>query len=160
MKPYCRREKSGFAASPEGCSVEMPSHCRNVCIVPSSSFVPDFVITLTKPPAERPNSAVAPWLMTTISWIASWLKVNAGRWPPRCSPKNELLKSAPSTMKLLKMPRWPLMFNSSPSGPWESEAPGVSRVRSKKFRPFVGSPSITSSASRWEVVTSSVAGVP
>ena len=138
----------------------MPSHCRKVWAVPSNPFVPDFVITLTKPPAERPNSAVAPWLMTTISWIASWLKVKAGRWPPRCSPKKELLKSAPSTMKLLKMPRWPPMFSSSPSGPCEIEAPGVSSVRSRKLRPFVGSPSITSSASRWDVVTSSVAAVP
>ncbi len=62
-------------------------------------------------------------------------------------------------MKLLKMPRCPLMFSSSPSGPWEGDAPGVSSVRSRKLRPFVGSPSITSSASRCEVVTSSVAGV-
>ena len=55
--------------------------------------------------------------------MASWLKVKAGRCPPRCSPKNGLLKSAPSTMKLLKMPRCPPMLSSSPSGPCEMVAP-------------------------------------
>ena len=35
--------------------------------------------------------------------------MNAGRWPPRCSPKNGLLKSAPSTETLLWMPFWPLI---------------------------------------------------
>ena len=89
------------------------------------------MITLTKPPAERPNSAVAPWFTTTTSLMASWLKVNAGRWPPRCSPKNGLLKSAPSTMKLLKIPRWPLTLSSSPSGPWEMATPGVSSAKSR-----------------------------
>ena len=86
--------------------------------------------------------------------MASWLKVKAGRCPPRCSPKKGLLKSAPSTMKLLKMPRWPLMFSSSPSGPWEIDAPGVSRARFRKLRPSLGSASTTSSWMRCERVTS------
>ncbi|PYO35999.1 MAG: hypothetical protein DMD74_05705 [Gemmatimonadetes bacterium] len=63
--------------------------------------MPDFVITLTNPLEERPNSAFAPPATTTTSCTASRLKVNAGRWPPRCSPKNGLLKSAPSTETLL-----------------------------------------------------------
>ena len=88
--------------------------------------------------------------------MASWLKVKAGRWPPRCSPKNGLLKSAPSTMKLLKMPRWPAMFSSSPSGPCEMEAPGVSSVRFTKLRPSLGSASTTSSSTRCALVTSVV----
>ena len=88
--------------------------------------------------------------------MASWLKVKAGRWPPRCSPKKGLLKSAPSTMKLLKMPRWPLMFSSSPSGPCDIDAPGVSRARFTKLRPSLGSASTTSSWMRCERVTSVV----
>jgi hypothetical protein len=64
-------------------------------------LVPDFVITFTKPPLERPNSAFAPLEITTISCTASRLNVNAGRCPPRCSPKKGLLKSAPSTETLL-----------------------------------------------------------
>ncbi len=63
--------------------------------------MPDLVSTVTKPLAERPNSALAPSFTTTISCTASRLKVKAGRWPPRCSPKNGLLKSAPSTETLL-----------------------------------------------------------
>ena len=116
-------------------------------------LVPDLVMTLTKPPAERPYSAVAPWFTTISSSMASWLKVNAGRCPPRCSPKNGLLKSAPSTMKLLKMPRWPAMFSSSPSGPCETDAPGVSSVRFTKLRPSLGRPSTTSSSTRCALVT-------
>jgi hypothetical protein len=56
-------------------------------------------------PAEaRPNSAGAPSAMTTNFWTASRLKVKAGRWPPRCSPKKGLLKSAPSTEMLFWIP--------------------------------------------------------
>ena len=69
--------------------------------MPCISLVPDLVTTFTKPPFERPNSALAPAATTTTSWTASRLKVKAGRWPPRCSPKNGLLKSAPSTETLL-----------------------------------------------------------
>jgi hypothetical protein len=47
--------------------------------------------------AAPANSGAAPSATTTISFTASWLNVNAGRCPPRCSPKNGLLKSAPST---------------------------------------------------------------
>ena len=69
--------------------------------MPWMSLVPDLVTTLTKPPFERPNSALAPDATTTTSCTASRLKVKAGRWPPRCSPKKGLLKSAPSTETLL-----------------------------------------------------------
>ena len=105
------------------------------------SFVPDFVMTLTKPDCERPNSAFAPSATTTISLTASRLKVKAGRWPPRCSPKNGLLKSAPSTEMLLEMPFWPLIDSSSPSGPCTMVTPGVSLVKSRKLRPLFGRPS-------------------
>ena len=71
------------------------------CTEPCNWLVPDLVMTLTKPPLERPNSALAPCGTTTISSTASKLKVKAGRWPPRCSPKKGLLKSAPSTEMLL-----------------------------------------------------------
>src|SRR5687768_18197447 len=76
------------------------------------SLVPDLVMTFTKPDCERPNSAFAPSATTTISFTASRLKVNAGRCPPRCSPKNGLLKSAPSTEMLLEMPFCPLIDSS------------------------------------------------
>ena len=124
------------------------SFLKKACAEPWRSLVPDLVTTLTKPPEERPNSAGAPSVMTTISLTASMLKVNAGRWPPRCSPKNGLLKSAPSTMTLLLMPFWPLIDSSSPSGPWTMVTPGVSLVKPRKLRPSLGSPSIERSSMR------------
>ena len=38
------------------------------------------------------------------------------------------------------MPFWPLMVSSSPSGPWTMLTPGVSFVKSRKFRPLLGRP--------------------
>ena len=102
--------------------------------------MPDLVTTLTKPPLLRPNSAGAPSATTTTSLTASRLKVKGGRWPPRCSPKNGLLKSAPSTEMLLAIPFWPLMVSSSPSGPCTMLTPGVSLVKSRKLRPLLGRP--------------------
>ena len=81
-------------------------------------------MTFTKPDDDRPNSALAPSATTTTSWTASRLNVKAGRWPPRCSPKNGLLKSAPSTEMLFWMPFWPLIVSSSPSGPCTVVTPG------------------------------------
>ena len=51
------------------------------------------------------------------------------------------------------------MFSSSPSGPCEIDAPGVSSVRLMKLRPSLGSPSTTSSRTRCELVTSAVSSV-
>ncbi len=85
--------------------------------------------------------------MTTISRTASRLNVNAGRWPPRCSPKNGLLKSAPSTETLLWMPRWPPMLRTSPSGPCVTATLGVSVVRLRKLRPLFGKPLTVSASS-------------
>ena len=119
--------------------------------------MPDLVITLMNPPLDRPNSALAPSATTTKSCTASRLKVNAGRWPPRCSPKNGLLKSAPSTETLLWMPFWPPTLISSPSGPCTMATFGVSVVKLKMLRPLFGSPSTASAPSRValsDVVTS------
>jgi hypothetical protein len=55
------------------------------------SFVPDFVMTFTTPPAVRPNSAGAPWATTWNSFTASSVMSIAARWPPICSPKKPLL---------------------------------------------------------------------
>ena len=88
---------------------------------------------MTNPEDERPNSAFAPSATTTTSWTASRLKVKGGRWPPRCSPKNGLLKSWPSTEMLLWIPFWPLIESSSPSGPCTTVTPGVSLVKSRKL---------------------------
>ena len=49
------------------------------------------LLTLTTPPAVRPNSAGAPVAMTWNSLIASSVMSTAARWPPACSPKNPLL---------------------------------------------------------------------
>ena len=57
--------------------------------------------------------------------------------------------------EIVEDPRCPLTFSSSPSGPWETETPGVSRVRSMKLRPLLGRPSTTASEKRCELVTSS-----
>ncbi len=46
------------------------------------------------------------------------------------------------------MPRWPLTVSSSPSGPWTMATLGVSRVRLRKLRPLLGSPSTTSGSIR------------
>ena len=132
MKPVCDCIESNFGASvPSGFFArELSESFLNVkCAVPSRLFVPDFVITLTNPEVERPNSAFAPSPITTISLTASRLNVNGGRWPPRCSPKNGLLKSAPSTEMLFSMPFWPLIDSSSPSGPCTIATFGVSSVR-------------------------------
>src|SRR5512136_1951369 len=106
--------------------------------LPWTSLVPDLVTTLTNPEEERPNSALAPSVTTTTSLTASRLNVNGGRWPPRCSPKNGLLKSAPSTDTLLAIPFWPLIVISSPSGPWTIDTLGVSFAKSRKLRPLLG----------------------
>ncbi len=111
---------------------------KNVWKLPWRSLVPDLVTTLTNPEAERPNSALAPSVTTTTSFTASRLNVNGGRWPPRCSPKNGLLKSAPSTEMLFAIPFWPLTVISSPSGPWTTETLGVSLAKSRKLRPLLG----------------------
>ena len=84
--------------------------------LPCVSLVPDLVITLTTPPAVRPNSAGAPLAITWNSLTASSVMSIAARWPPTCSPKNPLLKSPPSRLMLLKTPRWPANVISSPSG--------------------------------------------
>ena len=149
VKPNCPWPKSGFRSRPSWRAVPdraelLPKRCREPC----RSLPPDLVMTLTKPPLERPNSALAPCGTTTISSTASRLKVKAGRWPPRCSPKKGLLKSAPSTEMLLWMPRCPAMLNSSPSGPWTMAAPGVSSVRSRKLRPLLGRSPTASSGRR------------
>ena len=91
-----------------------------------------------KPPELRPNSAGALSDTTWNSLIASRLTVKAGRCPPRCSPKNGLLLSAPSIETLLLMPFWPLIEISSPSGPCTMETPGVSGTRLRKLRPLLG----------------------
>ena len=100
-------------------------------MLPWNVFVPDLVTTFTNPEDDLPNSAGAPSATTTTSWTASRLKVKAGRWPPRCSPKNGLLRSAPSTATLFWIPFCPLTVSSSPSGPWTVETPGVSFVKER-----------------------------
>src|ERR1700704_3574702 len=75
------------------------------------SLVPDFVTTLMKPLELRPNSAGAPSATTWNSWTASRFTVNGGRCPPRCSPKNGLLLSAPSMEILLLIPFCPFDGN-------------------------------------------------
>ena len=94
------------------------------------------------------GTALAPSATTTTSLTASRLKVKAGRWPPRCSPKNGLLKSAPSTEMLLWIPFWPLIDSSSPSGPWTVVTPGVILVKSRKLRPLLGRSSIAFASMR------------
>src|SRR5512140_3519846 len=73
--------------------------------------------------------------MTWNSWMAPCEKVNGGRVPPRCSPKNEEFESAPSTLKELPIPRWPLRWTRPKSS---LVAPGVSTTRSVKFRVWSG----------------------
>jgi len=53
--------------------------------------VPDFVITLMKPPLEPPNSAFAVATRRNPGRRRDW-NVNAGRWPPRCSPKERIIE--------------------------------------------------------------------
>ncbi len=115
---------------------------------PARVLVPDLVTTWTNAPPLRPNSGAAPSETTTISLMASWLKVNAGRCPPRCSPKNGLLKSAPSTETLFAMPFWPLTLIMSPSGPCTIVTPGVSCMNERKFRPLFGNPATACSLMR------------
>ncbi len=141
MKPAWVWFSSTFGArSPEGFSAreERLWFLKKVWALPWVWLVPDLVTTLTKPDEERPNSALAPSATTTTSLTASRLKVKAGRWPPRCSPKKGLLKSAPSTETLLWIPFWPLIDSSSPSGPCTVVTPGVSLVKSRKLRPLLG----------------------
>ena len=139
VKPNCPCLKLGVRSIPLCRAVLDRASCLpKKCTEPWNWLVPDLVMTLTKPPLERPNSALAPWGMTTISATAFKLKVKAGRCPPRCSPKKGLLKSAPSTEMLLCMPRCPAMVNSSPSGPCTMLTPGVNSVRLRKLRPLLG----------------------
>ena len=61
MKPNCPWPKSGSRSRPSWRAVPdraelLPKRCRE----PRSSLPPDLVMTLTKPPLERPNSALAP----------------------------------------------------------------------------------------------------
>ena len=95
-------------------------------------------MTLTTPPAVRPNSAFAPVATTWNSFTASSVTSMAARCPPTCSPKNPLLKSPPSRLMLLKTPRCPENVISSPSGPCTTETPGVSVSRSSNLRPRIG----------------------
>ena len=112
--------------------LEMEDACR------ARSLVPDLVITLTTPPAVRPNSAGAPLAITWNSFTASSVMSIGARWPPTCSPKKPLLKSPPSRLMLLKTPRWPANVISSPSGPCTTLTPGVSVSRSSNLRPRIG----------------------
>ena len=129
---------AGVSVCRHGARREVGVRCRSSGPSRGSRSCPDFVMTFTKPEEERPNSALAPSATTTTSFTASRLNVNAGRWPPRCSPKNGLLKSAPSTETLFWMPFCPLTVSSSPSGPWTVETPGVSFVKSRKLCPLLG----------------------
>ncbi len=95
-------------------------------------------MTLTTPPAVRPNSAGAPLAITWNSFTASSVMSIAARWPPTCSPKNPLLKSPPSMLMLLNTPRCPANVISSPSAPCTTLTPGVSVSRSSNFRPRIG----------------------
>jgi len=73
--------------------------------------------------------------MTWNSWMAPCENVNGGRVPPRCSPKNEELESAPSTLKEFPIPRCPLRWTRPESS---LVAPGVRTTRSVKFRVWSG----------------------
>ena len=115
-----------------------PSNRWNQKALPCGSLPPDLVITLTTPPAVRPNSAGAPLAITWNSLTASSVMSIGARWPPTCSPKNPLLKSPPSRLMLLKMPFWPANVISSPSAPCTTLTPGVSVSRSSNLRPRIG----------------------
>ncbi len=95
-------------------------------------------MTLTTPPAVRPNSAGAPLAITWNSFTASSVMSMGARCPPACSPKKPLLKSPPSRLMLLKTPRWPANVISSPSAPCTMLTPGVSVSRSSNLRPRIG----------------------
>src|SRR5215475_2622248 len=104
------------------------------------SFVPLLVITLMTPPAARPTSAEYPLDDTWNSCTASWLKLYGLRPVPArpvdC-PKNTLLASEPSTVRLLAVPRWPPKLRSPPRD-GSRTTPGVSTAKSRKLRPLIG----------------------
>ena len=76
------------------------------------------------------------------------------RSPPRMPPKNGWLKSAPSTLMLLLMPRWPA--NESWPRLGSTCTVGVAEMKSWKRRPLIGRFAI---ASRSTVVVRTVADV-
>ncbi len=116
-------------------------------------------MTLTKPPPERPNSAEAPLVITENSLIDSW-EIDSGARPsaaPVVPPKKALLKSTPSTVMLVLMPRWPEMERLPRS---ESvRVSGVSSTSCLKSVPGVGRFLICSDwmvVPIWVLVTSTV----
>src|SRR5262249_2053769 len=120
-----------------------PVHFWYSCRLPCRLLVPDLVTTLMKPPELRPNSAGALSDTTCTSLMAAGLTGKAGRRPPRGSPEEGLVLSAPAmgplvVEALLLMPFWPLIEISSPSGPCTIETPGVSGTRLRKLRPLFG----------------------
>ena len=76
------------------------------------------------------------------------------RSPPRMPPKNGWLKSAPSTLMLLLMPRWPA--NDSWPRLGSTCTVGVAEMKSWNRRPLIGRLAI---ASRSTVVVRTVAEV-
>src|SRR5207244_12438812 len=82
---------------------------------PCSELVPDLLTALMMPPMERPNSALALWVMTWNSRILS----TPGSCPP--APPGvqfcESLMSVPSNMKTLEVRRAPATENFVPR-PW------------------------------------------
>ena len=93
---------------------------------------------MTAPPA-RPYSAEYAFELTWNSCTASWLNWYGARPDPVRPivwPKNVLLLSAPSTTRLLSVPRWPAKLMS----PVRTSVvtPGVSSAKLMKFRPFTG----------------------
>ena len=146
MPPNCSRWKFSSVV-PSDRSLVSPSRRWKWNTEPWRSLVPDFVMTLTTPPAVRPNSAGAPLAITWNSFTASSVMSIGARWPPACSPKKPLLKSPPSRLMLLKTPRWPANVISSPSGPCTMLTPGVSVSRSSNLRPRIGVVSIVVSLS-------------
>ena len=59
-----------------GVSVRQSSLFSDSRKLPENWFPPDFVMMLTTPPLNRPNSAETPPLATVVSWIASSIAVS------------------------------------------------------------------------------------
>ena len=106
--------------------------------------MPLLVITLTKPPPERPNSTEAPLVMTENSLIDSCETDSGARpsAPPTVPPKKALLKSTPSMVTLVLMPRWPEIARLPRS--LSKRVCGVNRTRLRKSRDASGIFSICS----------------
>ncbi len=118
---------------------------------------------MTAPPA-RPYSAEKAFALTWNSCTASWLNWYGARpvpVRPSAWPKNVLLLSAPSTTRLLSVPRWPAKLMSPLRV--SRVTPGVSSTKSMKFRPFTGRFSTAvefTTALTWVRVVSSTGAVP